>query len=118
MESKTISFDFYYGKEAEQFSFYRIPKTLFTNPAFSKLSSDAKILYGLMLDRLGLSIKNGWKDNEDRVFIFFTLAEVQVALKAIILLNGKNLHEHHGFQTIMFLNLLKQLGLVYNYFLH
>lgn len=66
MESKTISFDFYYGKEAEQFSFYRIPKTLFTNPAFSKLSSDAKILYGLMLDRLGLSIKNGWKDNEER----------------------------------------------------
>ncbi len=103
MSKDNINYDFYYGKQAEQFSFYRIPKTLFTNPAFSKLSSDAKILYGLMLDRMGLSIKNGWKDNEDRVFIFFTLAEVQ-----------ETLHCSHnkGVQLLAELDSEKGIGLI------
>ena len=73
-------FDYYYGNQAEQFSFYRIPKQLFTNPTFSDLSSDAKVLYGLMLDRMGLSRKNDWKDSDDKVYIFFTLIEIQELL--------------------------------------
>ncbi|MGB4595118.1 MAG: DUF6017 domain-containing protein [Anaerolineaceae bacterium] len=77
MNSKPISFDYYNGNQANQFAFYRIPKQLFVNPAFSGLSSDSKVLYGLMLDRMSLSIKNGWKDSEDRVFIYFTLSEIQ-----------------------------------------
>ena len=66
-EINNNKFDFYYGKEAEQFNFYRIPKLLFTDSRFSKVSIEAKVLYGLMLDRMSLSIKNGWVDEENRV---------------------------------------------------
>ena len=65
----TIKFDYYYGSEAEQFSFYRVPRLLIKDTRFKELSSDAKLLYGLMLDRLALSIKNGWLDEENRVYI-------------------------------------------------
>lgn len=68
---------YFYGWEAEQYTFYRIPKALFTNPSYRKLSSDAKILYGLMLDRMGLSLRNQWVDEENRVFIYFTLEDAQ-----------------------------------------
>lgn len=67
IEITNYKFDFYYGKEAEQFSFYRIPKLLFTDSRFSKVSIEAKVLYGLLLDRMSLSIKNGWVDEENRV---------------------------------------------------
>ena len=77
MSKRNITFDYYYGNQAEQFAFYRIPKQLFTNPAFATLSSDAKVLYGLMLDRMGLSIKSNWKDQDDKVYIYFTLLEIQ-----------------------------------------
>lgn len=56
MTERNITFDYYYGNQAEQFAFYRIPKQLFTDPTFSTLSSDAKVLYGLMLDRMSLSL--------------------------------------------------------------
>ena len=59
---KKMTFNYFYGTEADQFSFYRIPKALFTDSYFKDLSSDAKILYGLMLDRMSLSIKNQWFD--------------------------------------------------------
>lgn len=71
-----ITFDYFHGYESEQFAFYRIPKVLFTDNYFKDLSSDAKILYGLMLDRMSLSIKNHWLDNEDKVYIIFTLEQV------------------------------------------
>ena len=67
--------DYFYGEEAEQYTFYRIPKILFTDPDYRKISSDAKILYGLMLDRMGLSLRNGWLDDSNRVFIYFTLED-------------------------------------------
>ena len=60
----TINFDYYYGIEAEQFSFYRVPRLLIKDERFKGLSSDAKLLYGLMLDRMSLSMKNGWLDDE------------------------------------------------------
>lgn len=59
-----LQFDYYYGIEAEQYSFYRVPKVLFTAECFKSLSCEAKILYGLMLDRMGLSIKNQWFDEK------------------------------------------------------
>jgi len=74
---KTPDFDYYYGTQADQFTFIRIPRVLITEPYFKKLGMEAKVLYGLMLDRMGLSIKNGWLDNENRVYIFFTLDDVQ-----------------------------------------
>ena len=77
MSNKRIDLDYYYGGQAEQFTFYRIPKRLFTDSSFTVLSSDAKVLYGLMLDRMGLSIKNNWKDADDKIFIYFTLSEIQ-----------------------------------------
>lgn len=67
--------DYFYGDEAEQYTFYRIPKVLFTDPAYRRISSDAKILYGLMLDRMGLSVRNDWLDDCQRVFIYFTLED-------------------------------------------
>ena len=72
----SIKFNYYYGKEAEQFSFFRIPKLLFTDSTFSKLSSDAKVLYGILLDRMNLSMKNGWLDEENKVYIIFTIEEI------------------------------------------
>ena len=57
-----VEFEYFHGYEAEQFAFYRIPKLLFTDNYFRGLSSDAKILYGLMLDRMALSVKNRWID--------------------------------------------------------
>jgi len=72
----TIKFDYYYGIEAEQFSFYRIPRLLIKDARFKELSSDAKLLYGLMLDRLALSIKNGWFDKENRAYIHYTLDNI------------------------------------------
>ena len=75
MES-TIKFDYFRGMEAEQYTFYRIPKVLFTAECFRELSCEAKVLYGLLLDRMGLSIKNRWFDEEDRVYIIFTVEEL------------------------------------------
>mgnify|MGYP000554038895 CR=1 FL=1 len=73
----SIKFNYYYGKEAEQFSFFRIPKLLFIDPIFSKLSSDAKVLYGILLDRMSLSMKNEWLDEANKVYIIFTIEEVE-----------------------------------------
>ena len=73
---KQIQFDYYYGIEAEQFSFYRVPRLLIKDERFKGLSSDAKLLYGLMLDRMSLSMKNGWLDEENRAYIIYTLDNV------------------------------------------
>ena len=71
------AFDYYYGDESNQFSFYRIPRQLITGDDFKRLSTDAKLLYGLLLDRMGLSAKNGWYDKLGRVYIYYTLDEIQ-----------------------------------------
>ena len=65
-ESTKIEFGYFHDYESEQFAFYRIPKVLFTDEYFRNLSSDAKVLYGLMLDRMALSIRNNWVDNEGK----------------------------------------------------
>ena len=67
-----LNLDYYYGTEADQYSFYRIPKTLLTDPRYKSVSIEAKVLYGLLLDRMGLSVKNGWMDGDRRVYIYFT----------------------------------------------
>lgn len=74
------SFPFHYGQEAEQYVFYRVPKLLFTEPVFAKLSTDAKLLYGLLLDRMQLSMRNGWLDESGKVYIYFTVESVMEAL--------------------------------------
>lgn len=71
-----INFNYYHGKESEQFSFFRIPKVLYTDPIFKNLSSDAKVLYGMLLDRMELSMKNNWVDGNNRVYIYFTIENI------------------------------------------
>ena len=70
------TYDYFYGTQAEQFTFYRLPKVLITDPRFKKVSSDAKILYGVMLERMSLSMKNQWIDDQNRVYIIFTLEDI------------------------------------------
>ena len=62
------------------FSFYRVPKVLFTEDSFWNVSMDAKLLYGILLDRMNLSAKNGWMDAESRVYIIFTIEEIKSSL--------------------------------------
>ena len=97
------AFDYYYGDESNQFSFYRIPRQLITGDRFKRLCTDAKLLYGLLLDRMGLSAKNGWYDEQGRVFIYYTLDEIQEDLncahgKAVKLLS--ELDAGNGFGLI------------------
>ena len=77
---KKMTFNYFYGTEADLFSFYRIPKALFTDSYFKDLSSDAKILYGLMLDRMSLSIKNQWFDDKNRAYIYFSIEDIMELL--------------------------------------
>ena len=71
-----MSFEYFYGRECEQFTFFRIPKMLFSDKRFKDMSTDAKVLYGLMLDRMGLSLRNRWLDNENRVYIIYTVEDI------------------------------------------
>ena len=73
-------FDYFYGQSGEMFSYFRVPKILFRDIKFKDLSNDAKTLYGILLDRMGLSVKNGWLDEQGRVYIIFPVQEVMDAL--------------------------------------
>ena len=73
-------FDYFYGLQSDQFSFYKVPKVLFTHEAFRTISAEAKTLYGILLDRMNLSARNGWIDERGRVYIIFTLDEIMEAL--------------------------------------
>lgn len=74
---RSLNLDYYYGNESEQFSFFRIPKVLFTDDQFADLTAESKVLYGMLLDRMGLSRANGWLDSQNRVYIIFTIEEIQ-----------------------------------------
>ena len=75
-----MTLDYFYGQAGELFSFFRIPKALFQEQRFQDLSTDAKTLYGILLDRMSLSVKNEWFDKKGRVFIIFTIEDVKRAL--------------------------------------
>ena len=72
-----MTYDYFYGQQAEMFAFYRVPKVLFTEDCFWNVSTDAKLLYGILLDRMNLSARNGWLDEEGRVYIIFTIEEIK-----------------------------------------
>ena len=88
-----MQFEYFYGGEAEQFSFFRIPKLLFRDEAFKSISTDAKVLYGLMLDRMSLSLKNNWMDTEGRVYIIYTIADIMEDMNCADQKAGKLLTE-------------------------
>ena len=96
-----MQYEYFYGAQAEQFSFYRIPKALFTEPNFRELSTDAKVLYGIVLDRMSLSLKNQWLDAQNKVYIIFTVEEIMDALNCA---NQK--------ATRLMVELEKQAGLI------
>ena len=73
-------FDYFYGQSGERFSYFRVPQILFRDIRFKDLSTDAKTLYGILLDRMSLSVKNGWLDGQGRVYIIFPIQEVMDAL--------------------------------------
>ena len=77
---ETLNLNYYYGNEADQYSFYRIPKILLTDRRYKGVSLEAKVLYGLLLDRMGLSARNGWLDDNGRVFLYFTQEEAMAML--------------------------------------
>ena len=64
-----MTLDYFYGQSGELFSYFRIPKALFQDHRFRQLSTDARTLYGILLDRMSLSAKNGWLDEQGRVYI-------------------------------------------------
>ena len=72
--------DYFYGQSGELFSYFRIPKALFQDSRFRQLSTDARTLYGILLDRMSLSAKKGWLDEQGRVYIIYTVREVQESL--------------------------------------
>ena len=95
----SLQFEYYHSRESEQFAYFRIPKALFTESMFQNLTTYAKLLYGLMLDRIGLSVRSGWVDEEDRVYIYYSLTDIMAHLgcghnKAISLL--KELDQDFG----------------------
>ena len=75
-----MTLDYFYGQSGELFSYFRIPKALFQDSRFRHLSTDARTLYGILLDRMSLSVKNGWMDKQGRVYIIYTVREVQESL--------------------------------------
>ena len=95
-----MTLDYLYGQTGELFSFYRIPKALFQEQRFQSLSTDAKTLYGILLDRMSLSAKNGWLDDQGRVFIIFTIEDVKRSLCCADNKATKLLRELEGFGLI------------------
>lgn len=71
-----MPFDYFYGIQAEQFHFVKVPKNLIQNECFKELSVEAKVLYGLLIDRMGSAIKNQWIDNEKRVYVIYPIDEI------------------------------------------
>lgn len=71
-----MKFDFYYGDESEQYSFYSVPKMFFTNDVFNGLSAMSKLLYSFLLDRMSLSRKRNWIDDKNRAYIKYSLKSI------------------------------------------
>ena len=101
-------FEYFRAEESDQFSFFRIPKALFSEKEFASLSTDAKLLYGILLDRISLSKKNGWIDSEGYVYIIYTIAELQELLRMSHTTVTKLLYELdsvHGIGSVSYTHL-------------
>lgn len=95
-----FKFDYFTKEDLECFSFFRVPKALFTKEIFKPLSVEEKILYSAFLDRISLSQKNSWIDKEGKVFIIYTNSEIE---------------EYFGFSkgsTVKYMKNLEKIGLI------
>ena len=98
-----MKYDYFYGPQSESFAFYRVPRVLIKNTEFKPLSPYAKLLYGLLLDRMNLSFKNKWFDDQGRVYVYYTVAEICEDFGCSRVTAGKMLAElddHAGFGLI------------------
>ena len=101
--ANAYAFPFHYGQEAESYTFYRVPKILFTAEAFDHLSTDAKLLYGILLDRMQLSVKNSWIDEDGKVFIYYPRQNIMDGKRQIIGIYKKST-VCGSLQTVLFEN--------------
>lgn len=95
-----MGFGYFYQNESEQFAFYRVPRILFTDARFVNISTDGKLLYGLLLDRVSLSRENGWIDEEGRIYIIFTISSIRKAMNCAEKTAIKYLKELENFGLI------------------
>ena len=117
--NEDMIFDYYYGVDAEQISFLIVPKFLIRDERFKSLSSDSVLLYSMMLERMGLSRKNGWFDGENRAFIYYSVENAMddigrskpTVIKAIKELETMGLIERHkqgqGRPTIVYVKKIR-----------
>ena len=73
--------DYFYEHESELFTFYRVPKVLFTEEPFKNMNCEVKLLYGLLLDKMGLSRKSGWFDKQGRAFVYYGISHIMEDLE-------------------------------------
>lgn len=76
-----MKYPYFRGLEADRYSFYRVPKALIKVDLFEKMSGDAKLLYAVLLDRMNLSLKNGWQDENGNAYIICTIDEIMDSIR-------------------------------------
>lgn len=103
-----LELEFYYGQEAEQFTFYRLPKALITDARFKDIANNSKLLYGLMLDRMSLSARSGWFDEENRVYIKYAIKSIMEDLNCSKMTAVGALKE---LQSIGLIDMIQQNGM-------
>ena len=96
-----MSKKYFYGRrQADLFSFIRIPQLLLTEERFDNLSCEAMVLYGLLLNRMCLSAENGWFDDEGRVFVYWKVDDAAKKIKCHPKKAGKVFKELEEFELI------------------
>ena len=71
-----VTTNYFWGQDVEMSQFYRVPKALYTGEYFRGISFEAKAIYGMMIDRVSLSIKNGWLDEDGKTYIHYSVADI------------------------------------------
>ena len=100
---ENILSDYLCSDKATEFAFFKMPRQLFDDPRFKSLSTAAKLLYGILLDRMSLSARNGWCDDTGRVYIYYTVKEVCQDIGC-----GRN----KGMRLLAELDTVKGIGLI------
>ena len=96
-----MKYPYFRGLEADRYSFYRVPKALIKVDLFEKMSGDAKLLYAVLLDRMNLSLKNGWQDENGNAYIICTINEIMDSIRCARQKAVKLLDElEHEYQLI------------------
>lgn len=71
-----MKLDYHYGRQALQYAMVEIPLLMFIDEAFEPLSIEAKVVYGLLLQRIKMANRNGWRDEEGRLYVIYPLDQM------------------------------------------